>query len=64
MHRYSASSYCRQLDSVGVPLGIIRQYNGFHNTLFLTLMNAKGLNKDILFDRNEWRRMIHTLDLA
>lgn len=25
-------------------------------------MDAKRLNKDILFDRNEQRRMIHVLD--
>lgn len=39
------------------------RYFKFRMSLWL-MLHAKGLNEEILRDRNEWRRLIHVLDLA
>lgn len=37
MRRYGVLSYFQLLDNIGLLLGIITQYNMFHNSLFSTV---------------------------
>jgi len=64
---------CRPIDALVrrvrlINLGQVKRAKGRPKKIWMEVirqdMEAKGLNEGILFDKNEWRRLIHVPDPA